>query len=161
MPRRREAGETRSSATPLVAGLAALAVTANPSAGPAEIVAALQEAAVPRPGMVQSGRIDAGRTLSLIGARSTAVFRGAVDPATRSRAFSLPVAAGRVTATLTFRGPPRLVLSLFLGDASRPLARMQGRSPVRVARELPGGTIRLVVSGAPRARFALTVSYER
>src|SRR5438105_5073365 len=96
-----------SSATPVVAGLAALAVSANPNASPAEIVAALQQAAVPRPGIVQSGRIDAGRTLSLIGARSTAVFRGAVDPATRSRAFSLPVAAGRVTATLTFRGPPR------------------------------------------------------
>jgi subtilisin family serine protease len=150
-----------SSATPLVTGLAALAVSANPAATPAEIADALHRAAVPVAGVVQYGRIDAARTLSVITGRSTAVFRGTIEAGARARIFSLPIAAGRVTATLTFRGTQKLALSLFLGDASRPLAQMQGRSPVRVARELSSGTVRLVVSGAPRASFVLTVSYAR
>jgi subtilisin family serine protease len=154
-----------SSATPVVAGLAALAISANPNATSDEVAAAVQRAATRLPGVVQSGRIDAGRTLSLIAprspgpARSTAVFRETVDTGTRTRVFSLPIAAGRVTVTLTFGGRQRLVLSLFHGDASRPLAQVQGRSPLRMARTVPDGTIRLAVRGARRASFVLTVSY--
>jgi subtilisin family serine protease len=154
-----------SSATPVVAGLAALAVSASPNATSSEIAAAVQRAATRLPGVVQSGRIDAGRTLSLIAprapvpARSTAVFRDMVDTGTRMRVFSLPIAAGRVTATLTFGGRQRLVLSLSQGDASRPLVHVQGRSPLHLVRKLPDGTIRLAVRGVRRASFVLTVSY--
>jgi subtilisin family serine protease len=154
-----------SSATPVVAGLAALAVSANPSATSGEIAAAVQRAATRLPGVVQSGRIDAGRTLSLLAppspvpARSTAVFRATVDTGTRIRVFSLPIAAGRVTATLTFGGTQRMGLSLLPGDASRPLVQVHGRSPLRVVRTLPDGTIRFAVRGVRRASFVLTVSY--
>ena len=157
-----------SSATPLVSGLAALALSANPSATAVEIEAAVERAAVPVTGVVQHGRIDAGRAVSLLAARSgtpsarsEAVFRGKIGAGTRARAFSLPIAAGRVTVTLAFTGVPGLALSVFLGDSSRPLAEVQGRSPVRVARDLPSGNLRLIVSGTTRASFVLNVSYAR
>jgi hypothetical protein len=87
------------------------------------------------------------------------VFRETVDIGTRTRVFSLPIAAGPVVATLSFGGRQRLALSLFQGDASRPLAQVQGRSPLRVARTVPDGSIRLAVRGVRRASFVLTVSY--
>jgi subtilisin family serine protease len=153
-----------SSATPLVAGLAALAVSANPGATAVEIAEAMQRAAVPVAGVVQYGRIDAARSLSMVaapatGTRSDAVFRGTIGAGTRTRTFSLPIAAGRVTATLTFRGPRGPALSLFHGDGSRPLAEVWGKSPVRIARDLPSGALRLVVSATRRASFVLRVSY--
>jgi thermitase len=156
-----------SSATPVVAGLAALAISANPTATAVEIASAMERSAVPVAGVVQHGRIDAGRSLSLVAAPpaapqgADAVFRGTVGGGIRARAFTVPIGAGRVTARLDFRGARRLALSLFHGDASRPLAEVHGRGPLRLARDLPSGTLRLVVSGTRRVSFALTVSYAR
>jgi subtilisin family serine protease len=62
-----------SSATPLVAGLAALALSAKPAAKAADVERALTETAVPLGGVVAHGRIDAPRALAAVGAaRSSA-----------------------------------------------------------------------------------------
>jgi subtilisin family serine protease len=154
-----------SSATPIVSGLAGLALSANPGATPVQIADALQRTAVPIPGVVQAGRIQAGRAVSFINGRSAApeiratFFRGTIQANARTRVFSLPVAAGRVTATLTSGKRQKLSLSLFVGEASRPLVQLEGRSPLRVARTVLGGTVRLVVHGAAGTRFVLKVEY--
>jgi subtilisin family serine protease len=154
-----------SAATPIVSGLAGLALSANPNATPAQVAEALQRTAVPLPGVVQSGRIQAGRALSLINGPAaapnlrTALFSGTIQAGADTRIFSLPVGAGRVTATLTTGGRQKLFLSLFAGEASRPLVQLQGRSPLRTSRTVLRGTVRLVVRGAVRTRFALRVEY--
>jgi len=154
-----------SSAAPVVSGLAALALSANPNATPAEVADAVQRAAVRLPGVVQSGRVDAGRTLALIRPQaasptlSTEIFRGTIDDGARTRVFSTQVAAGRVSARLTSGGRQGLLLSLFVGDAQKPLVRVTGRSPLRVARTLPADTVRLVVQGTRHASFVLAVSH--
>jgi hypothetical protein len=150
-----------SSATPVVAGLAALALAANPKATPPEVADALQRAAVPLAGVVQSGRINAPRTLAEIQGRNTAVFRGKIAPQTPLRTFSLPVGAGRVVATLTIGGLRNLVLYLYSGERSEPVAQVKGSGSLRVVRDLPAGALRLVVSGSRRVPFVLTVGYAR
>jgi subtilisin family serine protease len=150
-----------SSATPVVAGLAALALSANPKATPPEVADALQRAAVPLAGVVQSGRINAPRTIAEIQGRTTAVFRGTIAPETPLRTFSLPVGAGRVVATLTIGGLRNLILYVYSGDKPEPVARVKGSGSLRVVRDLPAGTIRLAVSGGRRVPFVLTVGYAR
>src|SRR5207244_11330225 len=51
-------------ATPVVAGLAALELSAQPAATASEAEGALARAAVPLPACVQYGPIDAGKTLA-------------------------------------------------------------------------------------------------
>jgi subtilisin family serine protease len=150
-----------SSATPVVAGLAALTLAANPKATPPEVADALQRAAVPLAGVVQSGRINAPRTLAEIQGRSTAVFRGTIAPDTPLHTFSLPVGAGRVVATLTIGGLRELVLYLYSGNSPEPVARVKGHGSLRVVRDLAAGTLRLAVSGSRRLPFVLTVGYVR
>jgi subtilisin family serine protease len=153
-----------SSAAPVVSGLAALALSTNPTATPADIAQAVERAAVPVPGVVQFGRINAPRTLSLISAAQTVqagrVFTGRLGARASTRAFSLQVASGAMTATLTFKGSRTLSLALTSVDGT-PLARAAGPSPLRLEQAVPAGTIRLVVSGAKRASFVLSVSYSR
>ncbi len=154
-----------SSAAPLVSGLAALALSTNPTATPTDIAQALERAAVPVSGVVQYGRINAPRTLSLISpaqsVKAGAVFRGRLGAQTSTRTFSLQVAAGTVSATLTFKGSRTLSLALASGDGAPALARVAGPSPLRFERAVPAGTIRIVVSRAKRASFVLSVSYSR
>lgn len=70
-----------SSAAPLVAGLAGLAVAAQPLAGPAAIEQALMRSATPLPGYVSYGRVNAPALLSeLGGVTPLAPASTAVDP---------------------------------------------------------------------------------
>jgi subtilisin family serine protease len=55
-----------SSATPLVSGLAALALAASPGARPDAIEQALERPAIPLDGFVQFGRVNAAGTLALV-----------------------------------------------------------------------------------------------
>jgi subtilisin family serine protease len=59
-----------SSAAPVVAGLVALELSAQPAATAQEAEDALARAAFPLPAFVQYGRIDAGKTLALLGSSS-------------------------------------------------------------------------------------------
>ena len=58
-----------SSATPIVAGLAALAMSAAPAATSAEIVAALEKGSMPIDGHVRYGDVQAAETLTALGVR--------------------------------------------------------------------------------------------
>ena len=147
-----------SSATPLVAGLVALELSAAPNATAQQVEQALAGAAVPLPGLVQAGRIDAPRTLSLLRPAAqgrTAVFRGTIDPRTRTRVFRLPVNAGAVTVKLEFTGASRLTLTL------NGTERVSGASPLQLQSTQRAGTIVLRMSGDPRtkAKFSLRVRH--
>jgi subtilisin family serine protease len=154
-----------SSATPVVAGLAALVVSVDSGAGVTDVRQALARSAVPLPGAVQYGRIDASRTLESFrpasAARSSAVLRGTVGRRVHARAFRLAVASGELQATLTYKGSRTLKLTL-VPPAGRPFVRNAVTSPLQLRRSVADGMIKLVVAGAKRrTSFALAVSYVR
>src|SRR5439155_6352116 len=95
-----------SSASPVVAGLVALELSAVPAATPQQVEQALVGAAVPLPGIVQYGRVDAGRTLSLLrptpAAAAHAAFRGTIGGSVGGRTYRFEIGAGALTATLRF-----------------------------------------------------------
>ena len=146
-----------SSATPLVSGLAALELSAQPAATAREAEDALARAAVPLPALVQYGRIDAGKTLALLRPASSksAIFRGVVGPRVRTRTYSLDLGAGPFTAVLRFTGDKRLTLSTPLGQAT-------GNSPIQLSGTSTTGTFTLRVSGTgAKTSFVLSVTYAR
>jgi subtilisin family serine protease len=153
-----------SSATPVVSGLAALQRSAEPGAAPAVLRLALERSGLRLPDIVRNGRIDAAEALAQLGAapaipaRATETFSGAVDALTRTRSYPVPAGGGLLAATLRFPGHARLSLALETNDR-RALARVVGRSPLRLSTTVLAGTLRLVVRGDARVRFALTVSY--
>jgi subtilisin family serine protease len=144
-----------SSATPVVAGLVALELSAQPSATARDVEDALARAAVPLPAFVQYGRIDAGRTLALLrpAAAASAVFRGTLGPAARARSYAVETGAGPFTALLRFTGGRRLTLSTSIG-------RVTGRSPLQLDGTTTAGTCVLRVSGTgAKTSFVLTVTH--
>lgn len=156
-----------SSASPLVAGLAALALARNPLAGLDGIERAIVGSAVPIGADVRYGRVYAPRVLELVPpaaaattATVTASYSGTLAPRTSVRVFRRTVGEGQLAATLRYSGRTRLTLELVAGDGSV-LARAAGRSPVELAHTVPAGRYTLRVSGRPaaRVRFALTVAH--
>jgi subtilisin family serine protease len=147
-----------SSAAPLVSGLVALELSAQPSATPQQMEQALASAARPLPGVVQSGRIDAGRTLGLLSPATSAkaVFNGTFGAGNpRERSYPLDVGDGLLTAVLQFSGVKRMTLSV--GSS-----RVTGASPLRVTTVLAAGRTVLRVSGdGKRSSFVLNVSYAK
>jgi subtilisin family serine protease len=144
-----------SSATPLVAGLVALELSAQPAATAREAEDALARAAVPLPAFVQYGRIDAGRTLALLSpaAATTAVFRGTLGSRARVRSYDIDVRAGPFSAVLRFPGGERLTLST-------PIGRVTGRSPLHLNGTSVPGRYALRVSGTgAKTSFVLAVTY--
>jgi subtilisin family serine protease len=152
-----------SSATPVVTGLVALAVAANPRATAEQIEQALERPAVAMAGFVRFGRIDAPRTLSLLApavhaerAATTSLIKGTLTPGAPNRAYVRSTAGGHVTATLTFQGTGRLSLSLTPQQPPGPTTRVAGSGRLTLKRTLHAGTIRFVVRGH-RARFELAI----
>jgi subtilisin family serine protease len=146
-----------SSATPVVAGLVALELSAQPAATAREAEEALASAAVPLPAFVQYGRIDAGRTLALLrpAAATNVVFRGMLGNRLRSRSYNLDVGAGAFSATLRFTGGKRLTLAA-------PIGRATGNSPIQLNGTTVPGRFTLRVSGArAKTSFVLAVTYVR
>jgi subtilisin family serine protease len=146
-----------SSATPLVSGLVALELSAQPAATAQEAEDALARAAVPLHAFVQYGRIDAGRTLALLrpAGSSRIVFRGTLGPSTRTRTFAVAVGAGPATATLRFTGGTRLTLTSALG-------RVAGRSPLQVSGTATAGVLTFRVDGTgAKTSFVLTVTFAK
>jgi subtilisin family serine protease len=144
-----------SSATPVVAGLAALELSAQPSATATEAEDALARAAVPLPAFVQYGRIDAGRTLAMLrpAAAKTAAFRAVIGRRIRARTYSLETGAGPFAAVLRFAGGKRLTLVT-------PAGRISGESPLQLDGMTTSGTFTLRVSGTgAKTSFVLSVSY--
>jgi subtilisin family serine protease len=151
-----------SSATPLVTGLVALELSATPTASREQIESALLRAAVPLPNVVQYGRIDAGRTLSLLptaeqASPATAVFRGTIGPRTRTRTYRLDLGTGTLTAKLRFSGGARLTLAATNGS------HISGKSPLELRTSVDAGAVTLRVSGTAQRKisFVLSVSYPK
>jgi subtilisin family serine protease len=152
-----------SSATPLVAGLAALALSVTPAQTTAQIVDAIQSTAQHIPANIQFGRIDASAALSALGVPAaaatslTVVLRGSLTPTTRTRSYVRPVSTGAVTAVLRFSKRVRLTLTVRSSAGDR-LAVVSGTSPVRLRKSLPGDRLRFVVSTKVRTKVAYTLS---
>ncbi|HLY94520.1 MAG TPA: S8 family serine peptidase [Gaiellaceae bacterium] len=155
-----------SSATPLVSGLAALALSATPAPSTAQVVDAIQTTAQRIPANVQFGRIDAAAALGALGVpaaqatASTVVLRGALTPTRRTRSYVRAVSRGAVTAVLRFAWRVRLTL-VVRDSAGDRLAKVSGRSPLRLHKRFPGDRLRFVVASQARAKvaYALTLSY--
>ena len=153
-----------SSAAPIVAGLAALAYARRPSASREEIEAAIVAPALPLGGLVQAGRINASSTLALLPPLEAAITRvsrrGTMTRRRDAATFPFRVGSGALHATLTFEGAT--VASMQFVDArARPLATVRGRSPLRLARRVEAGRLKVRVRGRAGLRFRLTLTHPR
>jgi subtilisin family serine protease len=147
-----------SSAAPLVTGLVALELSAQPSATLGQTEQALVSAVHPLPNVVQYGRIDAGKTLGLLSPATSAkaVFSGAFGAGNpRERSYSLDAGDGVLTAVLQFNGAKRLTVSVGA-------TRVTGTSPLRLTTVVAVGRVTVRVSGdGKKATYVLTVSYAK
>ncbi len=154
-----------SSATPIVSGLAALAFSVQPSATPAGIRQAIEQAAAPLTGFVQFGRVAAPGALAALGEtgkRVVAVRRGSIPRAGGSQSYDVPAAAGRFDATVRFRKGAVVAVTLASLETGARLSYRGGRSPLHISLPVPG-PVRVTVrgvSGLP-IRFALTLSFDK
>ncbi len=152
-----------SSASPIVAGLAALAMSAAPTATSAEIAAALEKGSVPVGEGVRYGDVRAVETLTALGVHAPASVRTTTMTGTLSRAVPIrrlarAFASGRVGVNLLFTGTGPLSIVVTEANGTR-LARRSGESPLRFAVRSNGGMLRFVVDGARREhRFVLSLS---
>ncbi len=158
-----------SSATPLVSGLAALALSAKLGATRAEVEQAITTSALALSGSVQHGRVEAPATLAALAqaspaattssTRKSARFKGKLTARSPSRTYRRSVAAGRLTAKLSFKGSRKLTLAL-VNQKGKTVRRVSGRGPLRLGKKVRAGTFRFVVRGRDaRASFTLAVSY--
>jgi subtilisin family serine protease len=151
-----------SSATPVVAGLAALAVSAQPSASVREVMQAIEASAKPLPGFVRFGRIEAPQTLTALGPAAARVTVSHVGVLTRANpSWRYPVAAGPglLTATLGFSGRGAVELTLVSRATRAILTRISGSSPLQLDRLVAGPVTVVVRRRTGAVRFLLTVAY--
>ena len=149
-----------SSASPIVAGLAALALSQQPAAAAAQVRDALERSASPLPSVVQFGRVSAPQALAAIGVvgqRVTLVKRGVLTAARPSVGYDLPATPGSLAVTLRFRRGAQAMLTLVSADTGAVLDRVKGRSPLRLDEPIPG-PVRVVVSAGSPARLAFTLT---
>jgi subtilisin family serine protease len=166
-----------SSAAPVVSGIAALGISANPAASPAQVEEALKAGAVPVPGVV-FGRVDAYGTVhalapwlapplssSASSARRTTVTKllsGKLGR--RARTFRIVVDGwGLLRATLHFQRRPERPVELRLRQGPRSIAVVRGRSSLRLRARVRRGTYRLDVTsfGGRPTQFKLILTYPR
>jgi subtilisin family serine protease len=159
-----------SSATPLVSGLAALALSVSPQGTNGQIADAIQSTARHIQANVQFGRIDASGTLTALGAPAVPAvpvagtrisLTGTLSRAARTRAYTRTVGGG-LRAVLRFRSGARLSL-LVLDPAGDRVGAVTGLSPVRLGAQRLNGSLRFVVTGSVRTKisYTLTLSYAR
>lgn len=177
-----------SSATPVVAGIAGLALSARPGATRSEVVEALIRSVTTIGGAVRYGRVGAERTLGALGAKAppaapspktTAPAKttspaptepARVEPArvetVRGRLATSGVLrfearfprAGRVTATLSASSSGSLTVTL-VDRRGTAVARASGRSPLRLSRIVSAGRYRFELrSTGRRVPFTLSIA---
>lgn len=174
-----------SSAAPVVAGIAALALSAKPAAARAELEQAIRSAVASTVPGIQYGRVDASRTLSALGVSfppppappapppppaaspsppaaplTSATAQGRISQRHPTWAVRRTVAPGRVAAVVTFRGTSRLTLSI-VSPSGATVRRVTAGTPLRTALTARAGSYRFVVSGrnVRAASFTLRLSY--
>jgi thermitase len=150
-----------SSSTPMVAGIVALALSANASSTRAEIEQALERAAVRIQG-VRSGRVDAARTLEAFAPESVRVrtITSSRLKAGNRRVQSFVAGAGPASAVLTGSGRSTLTVEL-LDGSGRKLASVRGKAPLRLERTLAAGKYTLRISSRTATRYRLQLDYVR
>jgi subtilisin family serine protease len=152
-----------SSATPIVAGLAALAFAAQPGATPAAVAGAIEHATTPLSGFVRYGRVDAPRALaSLTSAvrRVSEVRRGTLTSGARSLNVAVASVPGALAVTLRLSALGTGSLAVVSADDGTVLARTAGRGPLRLQQPVLG-PVRLEVRGLTGfpLRYTLAFSY--
>ncbi|HYQ78339.1 MAG TPA: S8 family peptidase [Solirubrobacterales bacterium] len=170
-----------SSAAPVVAGIAGLALSLAPGASNRQVEEAIEATAVAQP-YVRYGRVDAAAALKALAGSpsepspptettpppgepapvlSTATFSGSLSAKQSSKGFGLTTGSGPLTATLTFAKASALTLTLLAADGST-IASAKGASGLQLTREIAAGGYRLVVSGeGAKTSFTLNVTYPR
>ena len=155
-----------SAATPLVAGLAALALSRSAEVTPQALEQQIESAALPLPGLVRYGRVRAGQTLaSLTGAAAAPLVErrslaGATSARRRTRVYDLAVGEGPLSVQLTTSGNAKLTLSL--RSNRRPVLKRSGNGVVRIYTTTTTGNLRLAVTGnGGKHTFVLTVDFVR
>jgi subtilisin family serine protease len=149
-----------SSASPVVAGLAALAVSQQPAVSATQVRDALERSASPLPSIVRFGRVSAPQALvaiGVVGHRVTLVRRGVLTATHPSLSYQLPAAPGSLGVTLRFRRGVSATLTLLSADTGDVLDRVTGRSPLRFVEPIPG-PVKVVVSAGPRRRLPFTLT---
>jgi subtilisin family serine protease len=153
-----------SSATPVVSGLAGLALSAPGSPAAADLYPAVKSSAQGIGSGVQFGRVSAAGTLFALGAvqpSSTTTYRGSLGPQHPSRTYRRSVGAGPATIVLTFKGVRKLSLRL-VNSRGKTVAYQSGTSPLRIKKSLKAAAYRFRISGAKkRAPFTLRVTAVR
>ena len=90
---------------------------------------------------------------------TTTVFKGTLTAHSREQSYTRAIQAGRVIATLAFKGARSLTLTLIPQDPAGETVRAAGPSPLRLERVLPAGAVRFVVRGDPhRTTYTLTIT---
>jgi thermitase len=169
-----------SSATPLVAGAAAVLVASGATGD--QIGAALRNTAARIGADVAYGRVDAAAAVSSLGGRSatvepapvtepapeptdpvltetTATFSGSLNNKNTSRTYAFTVPSdGTLSAELAYSKAPSMTLRI-LDSRGNVLASGSGGSPVRLTVSTGAGGHTLEVSGATRGSFTLSVTH--
>jgi subtilisin family serine protease len=147
-----------SAAAPVVAGIAALALSVNPKLSSGQVADAIRRSAVPVPG-VEFGRVDAARTIQAV---VPAAARFAADGRSRAgkvRAFRLTVGPGPLEATVRITAKRAAVrLELYTAGGVR-VATATGRRSLRLHRVVTGGAYSVRLRASEATRFAITVTY--
>jgi hypothetical protein len=162
-----------SAATPVVSGLVGLLKSFQPSASASTLESVVESTAVDIGSVVQDGRVDAAAAMAAMGApapaptptpspapggSSTETFSGNLNSKNPSRSYAVTVASGTLAAELTFSRAANLKLDV-VSSSGTVVASSSGGSPVTTSASVSSGTYRLVVSGASRASFTLTVTH--
>jgi subtilisin family serine protease len=156
-------------ASPLVAGIAGLMRSANPSASATTVAGALQTTST-SVSYVQYGRVDAAAAVAAVTAPGTApepapapgpgtttTFSGNLNGGGGSRSFTVDAGQGALSAALSFSRSPSMTVTL-LDSSGRTLARAAGGSPVRLTADVAAGRHTLVVADGKGA-FSLVVTH--
>jgi hypothetical protein len=175
-----------SPATPVAAGIAALALSARPDATAAMIESAIETSAVPVGDIVQFGRVDALATLTALGAAPapeptpgptpeptpepapepapapapttvTETFTGSLGAKAASRSQAVTVGAGELSLALTFTKASSLKLSIVAANGAV-VATTSGASVLHLTTTVAADTYTLVVTGT-RASYSLAAMH--
>jgi subtilisin family serine protease len=159
-----------SSATPLVAGLAALLLSIQPSATAAQIADAIRGAVTSIGGVVNHGRVDAAGAVALLAPKaeqtsptvvptSVLSLKSSLTPRISTRVFRRTINAGLLHATVAFTGARTMRLTI-RNRSGAVVATREGPSPLEVSRQMPSGRFSFVVSARKvSTAFTLALSF--
>jgi subtilisin family serine protease len=160
-----------SSATPVVAGVAALAKSLQPSATNSAIETAIESSAVRIGSSVAYGRVDAAAALSALGsggnappptgggtATTSSSWSGSFTGKTTTKTYSASMGAGTASATLTFSKAGSMTLSM-LNSSGATVATTSGASPLSLTADVSAGSYTYVVSGPAKSSYTLKATY--